>query len=167
MGKCFKCCFVVTVWHEKALCMLIVIKTVIKFLYIINHVWLNHKSKHTMGYPTVWKSLKINEQKVVKFACLLVKRWIPEKIWQFLFENLRTVYSFGPLTVRKTSRPWSVFREGQQSWRGVWSTGLMRSSRRSWDCSIWRERGSGETLLLSITTWREVVVSWGLASSLV
>jgi len=32
--------------------------------------------------------------------------------------------------------------------------------------SVWRRGGSGETLLLSITTWREVVVSWGLASSL-
>ena len=27
-----------------------------------------------------------------------------------------TVSSFGPLSVRKTSRPWSVSREGQQSW---------------------------------------------------
>ena len=26
------------------------------------------------------------------------------------------VSSFGPLTVRKTSRPWSVSRGGQQSW---------------------------------------------------
>ena len=35
---------------------------------------------------------------------------------------------FWALTARKTLRPWSRFKEGQQSWRGVWSTGLMRSS---------------------------------------
>jgi len=64
-------------------------------------------------------------------------------------------------------RDGSVFKEGQQSWWGVWSTGLMRSGWRSWDCSVWKREGSGETLLLSITTWREVVVSWGLDSSLV
>ena len=38
---------------------------------------------------------------------------------------------------RKTSRPWSVFREGQQSWWGVWSTGLMGSN---WDCSSLEKR---------------------------
>ena len=29
---------------------------------------------------------------------------------------ISTVSSFGPLAVRKTSRPWSVSRGGQQSW---------------------------------------------------
>jgi len=33
-------------------------------------------------------------------------------------------------------------------------------------CSVWRRGSSGVTLLLSITTWKEVVVSWGSASSL-
>jgi len=29
---------------------------------------------------------------------------------------------------RTTLGPWSMFREGQQNWLGVWSTSLMRSS---------------------------------------
>jgi len=48
----------------------------------------------------------------------------------------------GPLTVRKTSRPWSMSRGGQQSWWGVWSTSLMRNSWGNWDCLV-RRRGSG------------------------
>jgi len=44
-------------------------------------------------------------------------------------------------------------------------TSPMGSGWRSWDCSVWRRGGSGETLFLSITTWREVTVSWGSASS--
>ena len=30
--------------------------------------------------------------------------------------HLSTVFSFGPLTTRKTWRCWSMSREGQQSW---------------------------------------------------
>ena len=56
-----------------------------------------------------------------------------------------TVSSFGPLVVRKTLRPWSVSRGGQQSWWGVWSTGLTGSSWRSWDCSVQRRGGSGRS----------------------
>lgn len=40
--------------------------------------------------------------------------------------------------------------------------------RRSWgnqDCLVWRRGGSGLTLLLSITTWKEFVARWGSASS--
>jgi len=36
-----------------------------------------------------------------------------------------TVVGFGPLTTRKTSGPWSMFREGQQSWWGVWLTAFI------------------------------------------
>jgi len=61
--------------------------------------------------------------------------------------------------------PWSVPREGQQSWWKVWSTSLMRSSSGNWDCSVWRRGSSGETLSLSTTAWKEVVVRWGFASS--
>ena len=47
------------------------------------------------------------------------------------------------------------------SWWGIWSTGLMRSIWRNWDYLVCRRGGSGETLLLSIATWKEVVVRWG------
>ena len=47
----------------------------------------------------------------------------------------------------------------------VWSTSLTGSGWKNWDCSVWRRKSSEETFLLSSTTWKEVVVSWGLASS--
>jgi len=45
---------------------------------------------------------------------------------------------------------------------GVWSTGLMGSGWRNWDCFLWRNGGLGETLLLSTTTWKVVVMRWGI-----
>jgi len=48
---------------------------------------------------------------------------------------------------------------------GVWSTSLMRSSWWSWDCSVWRRGGSGETSLYSTTSWSEAVMRRGLTSS--
>ena len=57
-----------------------------------------------------------------------------------------------------------VQKRAMKLWE-VWSTGLNRRGWGSWDCSVWRTGGSGETLLLSTTTWREVVVRWGSASS--
>ena len=30
--------------------------------------------------------------------------------------HLEYCIQFGPLTARKTSRPWNMFKEGQQSW---------------------------------------------------
>ena len=57
-----------------------------------------------------------------------------------------TVFSFGPLT-RKTLRPWNVFREGQRSWWGVWSTGVIKSGWGNWNCLVWRRlRGDVITL---------------------
>jgi len=38
-----------------------------------------------------------------------------------------TVFSFGPFTPRRTLRGWSMSREGQRGWGGVWRTRLMRS----------------------------------------
>ena len=35
------------------------------------------------------------------------------------------VFSFGPLTTSRTLRSWSVSREGQRGWWGVWRTSLM------------------------------------------
>ena len=78
---------------------------------------------------------------------------------------LSTVFSYRPISMRKTLRPQSMFREGQQSWWGVWSTSLTRSGWRSWDYFLCRRGGSGETSSLSTTTWREIVVRWGSASS--
>jgi len=48
------------------------------------------------------------------------------------------VFSFGPLTRRRTWRGWRVSREGQRGWWGVWRTSLMRSGWGSWGCSVWR-----------------------------
>jgi len=45
-------------------------------------------------------------------------------------------------------------------WR-IWSTSLTGN----WGCSAWRRGGSGETLSLSTTTWREDVVRRWSASS--
>ena len=75
------------------------------------------------------------------------------------------VFCFGPLTTRKTLRPWNMSWEGQQNWWGIWSTALMRSSWGSWDCSDWRGGGSAETSLHSTTSWREVAMRRGLTSS--
>ena len=64
------------------------------------------------------------------------------------------------------------------SFYGEWSRGLIMTLFKQCDNTktsfwfvfgivlFWRGGGSGETLLLSITTWREVVVSWGSAFSL-
>ena len=41
----------------------------------------------------------------------------------------------------------------------------MRSGWGSWDYLVCRRGGSGETLLLSTTSWREVVARWVLACS--
>ena len=57
-----------------------------------------------------------------------------------------------------------VQRRAMKLW-GVWSTSLMMNGWRSWDCPFWRRGGSGETSLLSVTTWREVVLSWESTSS--
>jgi len=64
-------------------------------------------------------------------------------------------------------RPRSISREGQWSCWGVWSTGL-KSGCGSWDSEnlaerFWKRRGSGETLLLSTATWKDVVVRWGIS----
>ena len=57
-----------------------------------------------------------------------------------------------------------VQRRAMKLW-GVWSTSLMRSSWGSWDWTIWTRGGSGVTLWLSKTAWREAEVRWGSASS--
>ena len=49
--------------------------------------------------------------------------------------------------------------------RRVWNTSRMGSSWENWDCSVWRRRGSADTLSLSTVPWKEVVVRWVLASS--
>ena len=79
--------------------------------------------------------------------------------------TLNTVFSLGPLHTRKTQRPQSMFREGQQSWWGVQSISLTRSNCRNWNYLDWRRGGSGVILLLSTTTWREAVARWQSASS--
>ena len=71
----------------------------------------------------------------------------------------------GPLTTRKTLRPWNVSREGQKNWWAVWGTSLMRSGWENWDCLVWRRGASGKTSLHFTTSWREAVMRRGLASS--
>jgi len=59
-----------------------------------------------------------------------------------------TEFSSGSLTTRKASRPWSVSREGQQSWWRVWSTSLKSSSWGRWDYLVCKRlRGDLTTLL--------------------
>ena len=74
-----------------------------------------------------------------------------------------TVFSFVSLATRKTSKPWSVSREGQQIWWEVWNTGVMRSGWGDWNCLV-KRRGSGETSSPFTTTWKETVVKWVSAS---
>ena len=75
-----------------------------------------------------------------------------------------TVFGFGPLTTIKTLSCWSMSREGQQGWWGVWRKSLMRSGWGSWGGLAWRRGGWGGTLL-STTTRKEVVVRQVLVSS--
>ena len=68
------------------------------------------------------------------------------------------MFSAEPLTT--SERPWSVFREGQWSWWWrVQNTSLMSSSWGNQDL-VWRRGGSGETLLLSKMTRKEVAARW-------
>jgi len=71
--------------------------------------------------------------------------------------TLSIVFSFGPLTTGKTLRPWSVSREGQWNWWGVWSTGLVGSGWGSWDCLVWR-RLRGDVIALCKRAVVEVVL---------
>mgnify|MGYP001853057116 CR=1 FL=1 len=57
-----------------------------------------------------------------------------------------------------------VLRRATKLWR-VWSTSLMRSGWGNCNCLVSGKEGSGEILLLSTTTWGEIVLRWGLASS--
>jgi len=62
-----------------------------------------------------------------------------------------------PLAAVKSLRSWSTSREGQWSCEGSGAlSDLMGSSWGNWDGSVWREGGSGETLLLSATPWRRL-----------
>ena len=81
--------------------------------------------------------------------------------WHCWGHILFPMFSFGPLTTRKTLRCWAVSREGQWSCWRVWSTNPVRNSWGMWGCLAWRGRGSGETLLLSTTTWRRPQTSEG------
>ena len=58
------------------------------------------------------------------------------------------VLSFGLLTPRRTLRGWSVSREGQRGWGGVWRTSLMRSNWRNWGCSLEKKRLRGDLIAL-------------------
>ena len=58
-----------------------------------------------------------------------------------------------------------VQRRATKLVRKVWRKSLMRSGWGNWDCLVWRREGWGVTLLLSTTTWKEVVVRQGLVSS--
>jgi len=69
---------------------------------------------------------------------------------------------WGPSLQERHGGPGACSKKGNKAGEGSGAQALWRS----WDCSVWRRGGSGETLFLSITTWREVVVSWGSASSL-
>lgn len=52
---------------------------------------------------------------------------------------------------------------GQQRWWRLQSTGLMKSGWGDWDCLVWKQRCSGETLSFSLATWEKVVVRWGVS----
>ena len=57
--------------------------------------------------------------------------------------TLSSIFGFGLLTTRKTLMPWSMSREGQGSWWGVWNTSQMRSNSGNWDNLVCRRLGSG------------------------
>ena len=54
-----------------------------------------------------------------------------------------TVFSFGPLTTRRTLSCWSTSKEGQQSWWRVWKTSPVRSGWGNWGCLSWRKKAEG------------------------
>ena len=93
-----------------------------------------------------------------------VGRWLCPCTRHWWGRTSNTVFSFGPLTTRNTMSCWSVSREGQRSWWIVWRTSLMRSGWGNRGL-VWRRGGRRETLLLSTTTWKEVVPRWVLVSS--
>ena len=70
------------------------------------------------------------------------------------------VFSFGPLSTRRPSRPCSLSREGLRGWRG-----LEHKSCEEWlrDLGVFGlgKGGSGQSSLLSATAWKEGVGSWG------
>lgn len=57
-------------------------------------------------------------------------------------------------------RWWSLSREGQQRWRRLWSTSMVRSSWGSWGSSAWRKGGSEGTFSPSTTPWQEGETWW-------
>ena len=63
----------------------------------------------------------------------------------------------------RNSRPWNVSREGQQSCKGSGAQVLQGVAEGTG--ILQRGGGSGETLLLSTTAWKEVGVRWESASS--
>jgi len=88
--------------------------------------------------------------KKVRKMCIYVRKYITINTGWWMF-------SFGPITARRTLRCWSASKEEQQNWWRVWITSLMRSDWGNWGCLVWRKRGWGETLSLSqnhrITEW--------------
>jgi len=53
-----------------------------------------------------------------------------------------SLFSYGPLTTRKTLSCWSVSREVQRSWWRVWRSSLMRSGWGNRDCLVyWTLKG--------------------------
>jgi len=73
---------------------------------------------------------------------------------------------YWPVTVRKTLRPWSVSREGQQSWWGGLEHKYYEEQIGNWDCLFWRRlrgdlmpekrlRWGGGWLLLLHNYWRK------------
>ena len=85
--------------------------------------------------------------------------------WHWWGRTSSTVFSFGPLTTRRTLSCWSVSREGQWGWWGTRRSSLMRNGWGSWGYLVRRRRGWGGTLSLSLTTWKDVVVRWVFVSS--
>ena len=85
------------------------------------------------------------------------REWLSPCTQYWWGRTLHTVSSSEPLTKRRTLWHWNMSREGQQSWWRVWSTTPTMCGWRNCNFSVWRREGSGETLLLSTTSWKNVV----------
>ena len=63
-------------------------------------------------------------------------RWLCPSTQRWWGQTSSTVFSFGPLTIRKTWSCWSVSTEEQQGWWRAWRTSLMGSGWRNWGCLV-------------------------------
>jgi len=73
-------------------------------------------------------------------------------------------FSVGPFAMRKILRTWSCPEKSNRAERGLKHSSYVERLRE-WDGSVWITEGSGETLLLCPTPWKDVGVRWGLVTA--